>query len=74
MFGNQLAVNSVPVYVFSVPVLAFLFAEQNGQRGGVLLGGDDQQAVVLFQDLFRSGDAHRAFPPQTGDDKFGIAQ
>ena len=63
MFGNQLAVYGIPVDVFFIPILAFLFAEKNRERGSVLFGGDNQQTVILFQDFFLSVDTYRAFPP-----------
>ena len=52
MFGNQLAVYGIPVDVFIIPILAFLFAEMNRERGSVLFGGDNQQTVILFKDFF----------------------
>ena len=58
MFGNQLAVYGIPVDVFFIPILVFLFAEKNRERGSVLFGGDNQQAIILFQYFFGSGDAY----------------
>jgi len=32
MFGNQLAVYGIPVDVFFIPILVFLFAEKNREQ------------------------------------------
>ena len=35
MLGNQLAVDSIPVNVFFIPILSFLLAEKDSKGGGV---------------------------------------
>ena len=73
MFGNQLAVYGIPVDVFFIPILVFLFAEKNRERGSVLFGGANKQAIMLFKYYFGRGDAFRTLAQKTGDHTFRIS-
>ena len=61
---NELAVYGIPVDVFLVPIGMLLLTKKYGQRRGIFLGREHQEAVSLADDGVRRGDSHLALPPE----------
>ena len=52
LLGYKLAVDGVPVDVLLVPIYVFLVSEQHIDAFYILLSGDDEYMLILFQDCF----------------------